>query len=81
MKKNYRTLAYIGLGSNLQNPITQIAIALRELALLPESDLQQHSGLLHFLIQSLLYMKVSVKVLFHQNLLYKFQILIFKKTM
>tara|TARA_B110000977_G_scaffold73167_1_gene99007 strand:- start:20191 stop:20691 length:501 start_codon:yes stop_codon:yes gene_type:complete len=45
MKKNYRTLAYIGLGSNLQDPSSQIAIALRELALLPESDLEEHSGL------------------------------------
>ena len=45
MKKNYPILAYIGLGSNLQDPSAQIAIALRELALLPESDLHQHSGL------------------------------------
>ncbi len=37
--------AYIGLGSNLDNPIQQLQQALIELAQLPGSDLQLHSSL------------------------------------
>ena len=37
--------AYIGLGSNLQNPQKQIASALLQLDLLPQSSLYMHSSL------------------------------------
>ncbi len=37
--------AYIGLGSNLDNPVQQLQQALIELAQLPGSDLQLHSSL------------------------------------
>jgi len=37
--------AFIGLGSNLQQPLTQIHNALKELAQLPQSKLTKHSSL------------------------------------
>ena len=37
--------AYIGLGSNLENPLQQVADALRELQAIPNSKLVEHSRL------------------------------------
>lgn len=42
---NKRQIAYIGLGSNLQQPIVQVQRALQALATLPESTLLKHSSL------------------------------------
>lgn len=39
------TVVYIGLGSNLDNPAAQIAGAMDELAVLPETDLVKRSSL------------------------------------
>lgn len=40
-----KIIAYVGLGSNLENPINQVKTALTELALLPESRLIAQSCL------------------------------------
>jgi 2-amino-4-hydroxy-6-hydroxymethyldihydropteridine diphosphokinase len=40
-----RQIAYIGLGSNLQQPLMQVQRALQALQTLPESELVQHSHL------------------------------------
>lgn len=40
-----REVVYIGLGSNLENPIEQVKGALRELAHLPESNLIKQSSI------------------------------------
>jgi len=40
-----KTTVYVGLGSNLANPIYQIKKALRALEALPLTDLKTHSGL------------------------------------
>lgn len=40
-----KIIAYVGLSSNLEDPINQVKTALRELALLPESRLTAQSGL------------------------------------
>ncbi len=37
--------AYIGLGSNLEDPIAQVSLALQELGELPDSTLVSHSSL------------------------------------
>lgn len=42
-KSQYR--AWIGLGSNLDDPLTQVRTALKELAELPETTLAAHSSL------------------------------------
>ncbi len=39
------TTAYIGLGSNLEDPIAQVSLALQELGKLPESSLVSRSSL------------------------------------
>ncbi|AZS51370.1 2-amino-4-hydroxy-6-hydroxymethyldihydropteridine diphosphokinase [Entomomonas moraniae] len=40
-----REIVYIGLGSNLENPVEQVKEALRELAYLPESTLVKQSSI------------------------------------
>jgi 2-amino-4-hydroxy-6-hydroxymethyldihydropteridine diphosphokinase len=42
---NSMTLAYIGLGSNLEEPLAQVMRALDELATLPQTRLLAHSAL------------------------------------
>jgi 2-amino-4-hydroxy-6-hydroxymethyldihydropteridine diphosphokinase len=43
MSKDHSEIAYIGLGSNLENPIHQVETALQELAELKDSALLVHS--------------------------------------
>jgi 2-amino-4-hydroxy-6-hydroxymethyldihydropteridine diphosphokinase len=45
MSKPYRVIAYVGLGSNLEQPSRQVTDALHELAGLPQSRLMAHSSL------------------------------------
>jgi 2-amino-4-hydroxy-6-hydroxymethyldihydropteridine diphosphokinase len=45
MNKHQSVVAYIGLGSNLENPIRQVETALQELAALKHSTLLAHSSL------------------------------------
>jgi 2-amino-4-hydroxy-6-hydroxymethyldihydropteridine diphosphokinase len=45
MSKAQSVVVYIGLGSNLENPVQQVETALRELAALKHSSLLSHSSL------------------------------------
>lgn len=45
MSDSKRATAYVGLGSNLEQPLTQVADALAELALLPASTMIARSSL------------------------------------
>lgn len=45
MNKPEPVLAYVGLGSNLEQPLSQVSRALDELAVLPDSRLVAHSSL------------------------------------
>jgi 2-amino-4-hydroxy-6-hydroxymethyldihydropteridine diphosphokinase len=45
MSKAQSVVAYIGLGSNLENPLQQVETALQELAVLKYSSLLAHSAL------------------------------------
>ena len=45
MRNHFTIDAYIGLGSNLQNPYYQVASALEQLSLIPHCDLHSFSSL------------------------------------
>jgi 2-amino-4-hydroxy-6-hydroxymethyldihydropteridine diphosphokinase len=45
MRNNFITDAYIGIGSNLQNPFLQVASAIEQLSIIDETELHSFSSL------------------------------------